>query len=77
MPRLLPLHPCRFWVRPRPWQNAFGEHGGPAKIGHPDLLSPWRCEGHSALRCRMGLPWRNMFTPTKTAGTAQTIQLAL
>jgi hypothetical protein len=34
-------------------------------------------EGHSALDCCTGLPWRSMLTPTRTAGTAQTIQLAL
>src|ERR1700724_1086087 len=36
-----------------------------------------RYEGHGALRCCPGLPWRNMFTPTRTAGTAQTTQPAL
>ena len=40
------------------------------------LLQP-RYEGPSALGCCTGLPWRSMLTPTRTAGTAQTIQLAL
>jgi hypothetical protein len=40
------------------------------------LLQP-RYEGHSALGCCTGLPWRSMLTPTRTAGTAQTTQLAL
>ena len=34
-------------------------------------------KGHSSLRCCIGLPWRNMFTPTRTAGTAQTTQPTL
>lgn len=41
------------------------------------LLPLPRYDGHSALRCCTGLPWRNMITPTRTAGTAQTTQPAL
>lgn len=51
--------------------------GLPVTSARPDLLSLQRYEGHSALRCCTSLPWRNMFTPTRTAGTAQTIQPAL
>ena len=56
----------RFWRRRRPGRNK-----------PSGLATLQRYEGHSALRCCTGLPWRNMFTPTRTAGTAQTTQPAL
>jgi hypothetical protein len=54
----------------------------PRRLSHTLATSPTsqtqpRYEGHSALGCCTGLPWRSMLMPTSTAGTAQTIQLAL
>jgi hypothetical protein len=55
----------------------YGTHSPHRRRARRGLLLRPRYEGHSALACCTGLPWRSMLTPSRTARTAHTIQLAL